>query len=90
MTEFVEPFIEPQDYDAFRRLLHSHLPDAQDKWLDLQAEKTLPLVMVGHSVRNVKVDPNEFVRFCNTTGADYTLESLRDFAAAIAEGKNRY
>ena len=90
MADLFEPFIEPQDYDAFCRLLHPDLPNAYDEWFDLQLEKGKDLALAGHKVRQIKVEPNEFARFCNATRADRTLDSLRKFAATIAGGKNRY
>jgi hypothetical protein len=90
MTDVFEPLIEPQDYDSFRSLLHSHVPDTYDEWLNLQAEKALPLTLAGHRIRNIKVNPDEFVRYCASMGKEYTLDSLREFATTIAGGKNRY
>ena len=88
MTTFCEPFIEPQNYDAFRSVLNPHLPDTQDEWLELLAEQSFPRVLAGDIVKQVTVKPDEFVRYCRAAGARHDLQGLREFAAAKHAGNN--
>jgi len=50
MADVFEPLIESQDYDSFRGLLYSHIPDTYDEWFDLQAEKALQFTMAGYKL----------------------------------------
>lgn len=88
MTVIAEPFIEPQDYDAFRTIVHPHLPNTQDEWFQLLAQQSLPRVLAGDIVKQVTVKPDEFIRYCRTTGTRHDLQGLRDFAAAKHAGNN--
>jgi hypothetical protein len=87
---FYEPLIEPHNYDAFRRLLHADIPSSYDVWLNLQAKESEGRVMKGHKVRQVKVDPDEFARYCRATGAGHSLNSLRGMVEKISGGAHRY
>ena len=90
MKDRFEPFIEAHYYDAFRRLLDPQLPDTYNEWLNLSLEKGKDSAFSDYKVRNIKVEPNEFVRYCRARKYEHTLDSLRKFAASIAGGRNRY
>ncbi|MBV9199161.1 MAG: hypothetical protein JOY83_05365 [Alphaproteobacteria bacterium] len=82
MTIFFEPLIDPQDYDAFRRIPRSDLPHTYDEWLYLlNQERANILITRGNSIRSLKVEPDEFARHCNSTGTACDLQSLRNFVA---------
>jgi hypothetical protein len=90
MADLFEPLIEPQHYDAIRRLVNPHLPDTPDEWADLQKQALEQLALSRHNVIMVKVDPDEFSRFLASTGAEPNLDALRRFAFDIHGGKKRY
>jgi hypothetical protein len=82
MAIFFEPHIDPQDYDAFRRLPRSDLPDTYDEWLNLLGnENARILVQPGNSIRSLKVEPDEFSRHCRATGTACDLQNLRNYVA---------
>lgn len=88
MTIFYEPLINPQDYDTFRGLLHPHLPDTQNEWLQLLAQESLPRLLARDIVKQVTVEPDEFTRYCGATGTAHDLKNLRAFAAAKHAGNH--
>jgi hypothetical protein len=82
MSIHFEPEIEPQDYDAFRRMPNSNLPDTYDEWnYLLNHERARILIQPGNSVRRLKVEPDEFARHCRATGTACDLQNLRNFVA---------
>ena len=89
MATFIEPLIQLDDYDAFRSLMPTDLPDTHDKWLNFQNQKTMPLVMVGHAIKRVEVKPDKFAAHCRTTGTDHNFDNLRAFAELIDRRTNR-
>jgi hypothetical protein len=54
------PFISPRDYDTFRRILHSDLPNTYDEWFTLHTKERADRGRAGCPVREIKVNPNEF------------------------------
>jgi ribosome biogenesis SPOUT family RNA methylase Rps3 len=87
MAILYSPKISADDYNAFRRILHSHLPDTYDEWLYLETKQCADWLGRGHTVRNIEVDPDEFVRYCNTIRARRNLQDLRNFTAEKSGGK---
>ena len=79
------PIIASNDYDAFRRILHSYIPDTYDEWLNLFAKWEKEWSGNGRSVRRIKVDSREFSRHLDTTGHAPTLNELFVFAATFAD-----
>jgi hypothetical protein len=79
---FIEPEIDPKNYDTFRRMPDSDLPDTYDEWLYLSGQQNKRLLVnPGHTVRSIKVYPDEFARHCDETGTTRDLKGLRNFAA---------
>jgi hypothetical protein len=87
MAILYSPKISANDYDAFQRILHPHLADTYNEWLYLQAQQSADWVTRGHVVREIEVDPDEFSRYCHTTGASHNLHGLGKFAEEKSGGK---
>jgi hypothetical protein len=87
MAILYSPKISADDYNAFRRILHPHLPDTYDEWLYLQAQQSADWLTRGHTVTDIKVDSNEFSRYCRATGASHNLHGLGKFAEEKSGGK---
>jgi len=79
------PVIRADDYHAFERILRPHMPHTFDAWGELLTKKAAKAMGQGDTVRNVKVDPDEFARYLNATNADHNLD---DFAAEKSSGKS--
>jgi hypothetical protein len=78
------PVIAADDYDAFRGILRSHIPDTYDEWLNLFAQWEKEWGGNGAPVRRVNVNARQFSRHLAATGHAPTLNELFVFAAAIA------
>ncbi len=79
------PVIASNDYDAFRRILRSHIPDTYDEWLNLLAQWEKEWGRNGAPVRRVNVDAHEFIRHLAATGHTPTLNELFVFAVRFAD-----
>ncbi len=79
MDPEIFPLLTSDDYEAFRRILGAHLPDAYDKWLQLHTHDVTEHRRVGRAVREVKVDPHEFADFLHARGHVANLKTLREF-----------
>jgi hypothetical protein len=82
------PFISPRDYDTFRRILHSDLPNTYDEWFTLHTKERADRGRAGGPVREIKVDPNEFSRFLNARGLTGNCNALTNFVLEKAVGKS--
>jgi hypothetical protein len=82
------PFISPHNYEAFRRILHSDLPNTYDEWFQLHANERADRGRVGLSIREIKVNPNEFSRFLNARGMAASPKALGAFTIEKASGKS--
>ena len=78
------PIIASNDYDSFRGILRSHIPDAYDEWLDLFAQWEKEWGANGTPVRRVNVNTREFAQHLTATGHAPTLNELFVFAAIFA------
>jgi hypothetical protein len=81
------PVIRSQDYEALRCVLDGHIPNTHDAWEKRQTDEVAQIQKAGHTVRIVNVDPNEFARFLNATGAAHDLHSLDIFTREKSGGK---
>jgi len=79
--------ISRERYDAFKKILGQNLPDSFDTWSYRQSERIASRSGKGHTVYEVKVDPDEFVRYCQLTKSAHDLKSLDRFASEKASGK---
>jgi hypothetical protein len=73
------PRINPPDYDAVRTILDSSLPDTHEVWLKLQIQAELDFQTAGHSCRHIRIDPDEFSRYCAGHSYDRNLDGLNNF-----------
>ena len=88
MTENL-PFFNPDDYPAFRRMIGSDLPDTYDEWLQLHTKEKRELSNVGHSIRVIKIYPDDFARFLSARGQRANFSTLRAFTSEKA-ARNEY
>ena len=83
MTTYL-PEIARGDYEAIRKLLHTHVPGTYDEWLKLRDKQIKDNVARGNAVKTVKVNAGEFAVFLRTNGAK--PESLALFAVEKGTG----
>jgi hypothetical protein len=76
------PLIRPEDYQAFSDILGDDIPDSYDKWADRIAKERARLRREWEQsdAIDVEVIPDEFVRHCDETNSNKTIESLNRFA----------
>ena len=82
------PFITPQHFDAFRRLLSPDFPNSYDEWFKLHTKEKLERGQVGYDVLETQVDPDEFPRYCRARGVTPNRKTLLDFAFEKAAGNH--
>lgn len=87
MATFFLAEILAEHYDAFRRVLGQPLPGNFEAWSYRHSERIAARTGKGHIVYEVKVNPDEFVRYCQATNAVHDLQSLDKFASEKAGGK---
>ncbi len=80
------PVIALDDYEAFRTILKTHIPDTFDEWLDKFAKWEKEFQSRG--IVRINAYPAEFSRYLDTTGAIPNLRSLIDFAGHVADKHN--
>lgn len=80
--------IIPEHYEAFRRILDPHLPYTFKEWADSEADKVTQLEKVGHTVKLVQADPDEFARYLDATKSVHDLQSLDTFIREKSSGKH--
>jgi hypothetical protein len=81
------PVIASDDYEAFRGVLGSHIPDTYDEWLNLFAKWEEINSGNKSGIRCVNVNSAEFSMYLDTTRAIpalRTLDTLLAFAESIA------
>ena len=88
MATVILPRINPSDYDAVRRIINDDLPDAHNKWFNLQVKEELDLQSLGHTCRYIQIDPDEFARYCDAHRYEGNHDGLRNFAIKKAGGTN--
>jgi hypothetical protein len=86
MSAAHHPLIDMADYESFRTILGSHIPDTYDKWLDLRAKWEQNAIEDGFVIIDVKIDPDQFRRFRAATGSPANMNSLTKFTILVAEG----
>ena len=78
------PLFDKDDYDAFLRLLNGDIPATHAEWDKLQTDEVEQFCRYGHHVKRIKVDPDEFARFCADGGTTPNLQLLMAFARKLA------
>lgn len=87
MATFFLAEILPEHYDSFRKVLNQNLSDNFDAWSYRHSERIAARTGKGHVVYEVKVNPDEFTRYCQATNSVHDLQSLDRFASEKAGGK---
>jgi hypothetical protein len=80
ITSFIA-YYRPDDYKPVKTIFSNHpdFPDAYDEWFYLARKRLLEAQSRGHIVQEVIVDPNQFARFCHSTGRKRDLAALDAF-----------
>jgi hypothetical protein len=68
-------------------ILKNHLPDIYDEWLKLHTKDVSEHRKAGQIVETVKINPDEFAEYLDTTKAAANLKSLENFTVEIAAWK---
>ena len=76
----VFPWITPDDYAAFRRLIGADMPGTITEWLERQRREIREIVGAGKNVKTIEVGSAEFARFLHSRRAPANIASLRNFA----------
>lgn len=87
MATFFLAEIPPEHYEAFRKILNPRLPDSFDAWSYRHSDRVATRAGKGHTIYEVKVNPDEFTRYCQATNSVHDLPSLDKFANEKAAGK---
>lgn len=87
MAIFALPWIEPENYEAFRRLMGTRIPDTYNEWLQLHTQQSTNYVARGHKVQTHEVRPDDFAEFCRSHGYGHDTLALQHFAADILTNK---
>jgi hypothetical protein len=83
------PIIKKDDYDAFRSLINSDMPDTFDEWAYQRGEADLQYTRRGLAVRRIEVHPDGFVAYLLAQRAKASRHELDSFAAQEAARQNR-
>jgi hypothetical protein len=84
----VFPEISEEQYDAFRGFVGANMPDTYNEWHKLIKERIDEATRRQQSIMDVKVDYDEFVRYCGPDRAKRNIETLYRFAVKKAFGKS--
>lgn len=75
------------DHDIFAGLVHNYPTYSYDKWLKFRAQEADKRRAQGLEVIEVDVTPDEFSRYCQSTGARGDISTLRMLATLKGHGK---
>jgi hypothetical protein len=78
------PLIDREDYTAFRRVLHMHLPATFDEWLYLHSVEMADIVESGNTAHDVRVHSSDFAGYCDLTRSTRDLPNLALFTEGTA------
>ena len=84
---YLFPRISEHDFPAFRDLLIEDAPDTYPGWLALMKRRRLVEMFHGYDVKEIDVNPGEYIRFCGERGRKPNLKSLDDFVSEVASGR---
>ena len=79
MPDFFVPYINEDDYPAFRSILGFQIPRAREDWLEIQFRSIDAIYHVGCSVAKVVVSPREFAEHLREKNAPPDLHELDNF-----------
>jgi hypothetical protein len=80
MAIFFVPSIKSDDYDAFRRIIGSDLPDSFDVWANEQSKLIAERLGSGGVTRSIEVNPDEFAAHLRRSGRSASRHELNNFA----------
>jgi hypothetical protein len=67
------------EHKALQRLVEHYPADRYDEWRYLQSKKIADLRAAGHKVRLVPITANDFVEYCDRTGARLDISTFTGF-----------
>lgn len=81
------PKLSSGDYQRFRSLMNDEIPNTFPQWEQRLANEKDQYLLQRHPngvCTDIEVNPDEFTRFCDTEGANYTFETLKRLAGVKA------
>jgi hypothetical protein len=85
---FPVPFIAREQYETFRALKGTDLPDTYDVWLQLHTKQKVERGRIGYDVKEIRINPDEFTRFYTSRRIAPNLKTLADFSAEKFAGNS--
>jgi hypothetical protein len=85
------PKLSVANYKTLRSEPDLNLPDTYDKWLDFSAKQMREIRLSGDAtlkICEIKIDPDEFARYCQSPRQTRTFDALRKFATEKGGGKS--
>jgi len=81
----ISVWFRSEDYEAIRRLIpnETELPPTFEEWREAAQEQIAELSAAGIGVRKAFINPYEFSRWCQASGVDHNMETLRSFAVVV-------
>lgn len=79
--------IDPSDYEMIRGILNNDLPDAYEEWRKFLVKGESASNRQGHTVGQIKIDPDELARYCGTHGGHRSRHGLSHFVIKKSEGE---
>jgi hypothetical protein len=86
--EYLIPNISQHDYDPFRRLISTDLPNTCTGWLRLMKRARLENESRKITVRMIEIHFQEFARYCWAKRCAYNIRALETFTIEKAAGNN--
>jgi len=84
-------WISPEHYEAFKRLMPDEpdLPDTYDEWLNIAEKEVAEIRGIGHTVKKINLDPDEFTEFCQASSVDRNAKTFHAFTVFKASRKKK-
>jgi hypothetical protein len=79
----VLPLIASSDYDDFRMVVGSDMPDTYDRWCQLVTNQIRIFAQAGRTTKQVPIRPTPFVSFLSAKAAVADFMMLRTYAIEI-------
>ncbi len=74
------PIMRQNDYETFRRLMHSNIPDTYNEWRYLLQKLKDDAILRGETVREIEIYPDDLTRYASAHGNEYTMQTIKNLA----------
>ncbi|MDR3437726.1 hypothetical protein [Telmatospirillum sp.] len=87
------PRIDNDQYENLRNVLGSNAPPSYKDWQNIFLQREISSLgkpsIFGYTLVNyVHIDPEEFSRFCSSTGTERNIDGIDEFMSNKFSGKN--